>query len=376
VTLMIDVPRLRDPLQSLVYGAVLAMVIGWVLHIGKDVLLPIVFSVLVAYVIVGTTRLVARIPGIGHRLPTSLQYSVALMVIATALWFTFWLVVGNLGRALELAPVYQESLLSTIQNVATWFGVESPTWATVRGSVMAQVSPQTLVASALALVTSTASVLVLGVLYVAFLLIEMSTAERKLTMLSSNPKVTAQVQKIVGHINDRIGTYLALKTFVCLVTGVATWMVMYAMGLELAVFFGVLVALMNYIPYLGSALGVILPGALGLLQFGPSSELLLLLGLLLALQFVLGNIVDPYLMANSLNLSPLTIVASLAGWAALWGLPGAFLAVPLTACIVMVLAEFDGTRPIAVLLSKTGRLGDEVDSRQVVVSSSGHQRTS
>ena len=51
----------------------LTLVIGWVLHIGKSVLLPIVFSVLVVYVIVGTTRLVARIPGLGSRMPTSLQ---------------------------------------------------------------------------------------------------------------------------------------------------------------------------------------------------------------------------------------------------------------------------------------------------------------
>jgi AI-2 transport protein TqsA len=356
---MSDVPRVRDPFQSLVYGAVLAMVIGWVLHIGKDVLLPIVFSVLVVYVIVGTTRLVARIPGLGRRLPTSVQYTVALMVIATALWFTFWLVVGNLSRALELAPTYQESLLGAIQRVATRFGVESPTWATVRGSVLAQVNPQTLVAYALALVTSTASVLVLGVLYVAFLLIEMSTADRKIGKLSSDPKVIAQLQKIVVHINDRVGTYLALKTFVGLLTGVTSWMVMAALGLELAVFFGVLVALMNYIPYLGSVLGVVIPGVVGLIQFGPSSDLVILLVLLLTIQFVLGNIVDPYLMANSLNLSPLAIVASLAGWGALWGIPGAFLAVPLTACIAMVLAEFDGTRPIAVLLSKTGQLGDE-----------------
>lgn len=356
---MIDVSRPRDPLQSLVYGAVLAIVIGWVLHIGKDVLLPIVFSVLVVYVIVGTTRLVARIPGLGRRLPTSVQYTVALMVIATALWFTFWLVVGNLSRALELAPTYQESLLGAIQRVATRFGVESPTWATVRGSVLAQVNPQALVAYVLALVTSTASVLVLGVLYVAFLLIEMSTADRKIASLSRDPRVIAQLQKIVTHINDRVGTYLALKTFVGLLTGAMSWMVMAALGLELAVFFGVLVALMNYIPYLGSVLGVVIPGVVGLIQFGPSSELLILLVLLLTIQFVLGNIVDPYLMANSLNLSPLAIVASLAGWGALWGIPGAFLAVPLTACIAMVLAEFDGTRPLAVLLSKTGQLGDE-----------------
>ena len=282
-------------------------------------------------------------------------------MIATALWFTFWLVVANLGKALELAPSYQESILTEIQRLAARFGVESPTWATVRGSVLAQVNPQALVTSTLYLVTSTASVLVLGVLYVAFLLFEMSTTERKIARLSDDPRVVAQVQKIVIHINARIGTYLALKTFVCVVTGLASWMVMAWVGLDLAVFFGVLVALMNYVPYLGSVLSVVIPGSFGLLQFGPSPELVFLLVLLIGVQFLLGNIVDPYLMANSLNLSPLAIVASLAGWSALWGMPGAFLAVPLTACIAMVLAEFKGTRPIAVLLSKTGQLGDEAD---------------
>jgi predicted PurR-regulated permease PerM len=121
----------------------------------------------------------------------------------------------------------------------------------------------------------------------------------------------------------------------------------------------VIIALANYVPYVGSVLSVLVPAAFGLLQFGPSSDLMLLVALLAVVQFVIGNIVDPYLMASSLNLSPLAIVASLAGWGALWGVPGAFLAVPLTASIAMVLAEFPGTRPIAILLSRTGDLGDE-----------------
>jgi len=171
------------------------------------------------------------------------------------------------------------------------------------------------------------------------------------------------VRKILAHVNDRIGTYLALKTFVCVLTGLSSWLVMAGVGLEMAAALGVLVALMNYIPYLGSVLSVIVPGLFGLLQFGPSHDFVLLVVLLLGVQFVLGNVVDPYLMASSLNLSPLAIVASLAGWSTLWGIPGAFLAVPLTACIVMVLAEFEGTRPIAVLLSKTGQLGDETERR-------------
>ena len=74
------------------------------------------------------------------------------------------------------------------------------------------------------------------------------------------------------------------------------------------------------------------------------------------MQFVIGNFLDPYVMGNSLNLSPFAILISLAVWSELWGIPGAFLAVPITAIVTIVFSEFPGTRPVAVLLSKSGRI--------------------
>jgi predicted PurR-regulated permease PerM len=73
-------------------------------------------------------------------------------------------------------------------------------------------------------------------------------------------------------------------------------------------------------------------------------------------QFAIGNFLDPYVMSNSLNLSPIAILLSLAVWSELWGIPGAFLAVPITAILTIVFSEFAGTRPVAVLLSRNGRL--------------------
>ena len=82
---------------------------------------------------------------------------------------------------------------------------------------------------------------------------------------------------------------------------------------------------------------------------------MLLLALALgAVQFVIGNFVDPMLLGNSLNLSPLVILVSLSVWTSLWGVAGAFLAVPVTATLAIVFSEFAATRPIAVLLSRDG----------------------
>jgi AI-2 transport protein TqsA len=125
-------------------------------------------------------------------------------------------------------------------------------------------------------------------------------------------------------------------------------------GLQFAGFLAVLIGMLNYIPYAGSFFGVVIPVVMALAQFGePGTALALLAGLTVA-QFVIGNFLDPYLMGSSLNLSPFAILVSLAVWSQLWGVAGAFLAVPITAVMVIVFSEFAGTRPIAILLSKTG----------------------
>jgi predicted PurR-regulated permease PerM len=127
-------------------------------------------------------------------------------------------------------------------------------------------------------------------------------------------------------------------------------------GLEFAALWAVLTALLNFVPYVGSFLGVLLPVLMTVVQFEDPGVIFSMLLALTAVQFVIGNFLDPYVMGNSLNLSPFAILISLAIWSELWGIPGAFLAVPITAIMTIVFSEFPGTRPIAVLLSKTGRL--------------------
>ena len=95
---------------------------------------------------------------------------------------------------------------------------------------------------------------------------------------------------------------------------------------------------------------------LSIVQFDSAGQVVAVLLPLTIAQFVIGNIIDPLAMGNSLNLSPFAILASLAVWTALWGIPGAFLAVPITAILTIVLSEFPGARPISVLLSRNGKV--------------------
>jgi AI-2 transport protein TqsA len=91
---------------------------------------------------------------------------------------------------------------------------------------------------------------------------------------------------------------------------------------------------------------------LAALQFGQWSEPITVLVVLSAINFVIGNLLDPWLMSGSLNLSPAVILMSLAAWTTIWGVAGAFLAVPGTVALTILFSAFDSTRPLALLLTR------------------------
>jgi predicted PurR-regulated permease PerM len=346
-----------ERLRALVHGCVLLLIVGWVLYVGKAIFVPAVLGAVIVYVIVGLAHALGRLPGVGRSLPVQLRYLFSIALIGVVFFLLAYLVMANKERAMALAPQYQQSLLAAIQRVAVHFGIETePTWATLRQELMAQIDLQRLFGSLLASVGSIVVTFVVVFLYATFLLAERRHFGTKLANLSDDPGRVARIRQVIEAINRRIGSYLALKTLLSLLLGLVSYAVMRLFGLEFAALWAVLAAFLNFVPYVGSVLGVVFPVLMTVVQFGDLGLILTMLLALTSVQFVIGNFLDPYVMGNSLNLSPFAILVSLAVWSELWGVPGAFLAVPITAIMTIVFSEFPGTRPIAVLLSKSGRL--------------------
>ena len=86
---------MNERFQAIVYGAILALIVGWVLHIGKDVLVPIAFGILVVYLIVGLTRLLCRVPILGRVLPVQIRNAVSVLVISSGLVGVLHLLIAN-----------------------------------------------------------------------------------------------------------------------------------------------------------------------------------------------------------------------------------------------------------------------------------------
>jgi AI-2 transport protein TqsA len=152
-------------------------------------------------------------------------------------------------------------------------------------------------------------------------------------------------------MNRKIGEYLTVKTLINLILGGLSLAVLWVMGVDFALFWAIAIAFMNYIPYVGSYIGVALPAIFSLAQFGQLSTSLILTGLLIVAQMVVGNVVEPRVIGRQLNLSPFVVIVSLLFWTSLWGVPGAILAIPMTSVLVIALSSFPQTRFMAVLMA-------------------------
>ncbi len=348
---------MHDRFRNLVYAVALVIMIGWLFHIGRSVIIPVIAGVILAYIIIALTRRLADIPRIGPMLPVALRYAFSVLVIIGIVVAIIILIINNIGQVFVLIPEYQTILLSVIQNFAVRLGIETePTWETLRNQVFGQINLQSLIGSTVISVSSFIGTMVVVFIYTGFLLAERRLFEHKLTRLSDNPKDTALIAHILNDINSRIGDYLATKTFINLILGLASYLILVWIGIDLPEFWALMIALLNYIPYVGSFLGVVFPVGLALVQFGVTSAALsTLIGLTFA-QIVIGAILEPRLMGQTLNLSPFVILVMLTVWTRLWGIPGALLAIPITAILVIILSEFDGTRPFAILLTRSGRI--------------------
>jgi AI-2 transport protein TqsA len=140
-----------------------------------------------------------------------------------------------------------------------------------------------------------------------------------------------------SEVSGQVRKYLALKLLLSVLTGVLSGIILFWLDVDLAVLFGLLAFLLNFIPNIGSIIAVLLPLPLVLLRSGWSMDLLLVIVLPGAVQFSVGNVLEPRCLGRTLGLHPVAVLLSLLLWGALWGPAGMLLAVPMTSVVKLLL---------------------------------------
>lgn len=342
---------MRDaPLLNLVLAVALAMMVGWLLIIGRPILLPVVTAVISVYVLTTAAEVLGRMPVIG-RLPAFSRHIIVLAGFALTVLGLALVVSGTVTQLVRVMPTYQENLESLVAQVADRFDLDTdPTWDQLKSISLDQMNLQAVLVRVLGGITSFGFTIFLVIVYAGFLMSERAMFPAKLDAAFPRRVQAEETARIIREINRKIGEYLAVKTLINIILGVISYAILWAMNVDFALFWAVVIALTNYIPYVGSIVGVTLPVLLSVAQFGSLGTTAVLGTLLIAAQTYVGNVLEPRLIGRQLNLSPFVVLLALSVWSTIWGLPGAILAIPMTSVLSIVCASFASTRFIAVLL--------------------------
>ena len=184
-------------------------------------------------------------------------------------------------------------------------------------------------------------------------------------LLLSSVKRYRPIGEHWGEMEDRIRSYVIAMTAIAGVTGILVGVVLALFGVQAAVLFGLLTFLLNFIPNVGSFISILLP--IPIVWLAPNfttTQAILAIGIPAVIQFFIGNFIQPKLMGEHMKLHPVTILISLIFWGMLWGIVGAFLAVPITSIIRIACDRHPLTKPVANLMA--GRL-DYLRDEPVVV---------
>ncbi len=154
-----------------------------------------------------------------------------------------------------------------------------------------------------------------------------------------------------GEISKKLRRFMLVRTFASILTGLIVWAFAYLAGLELAAAWGAIAFALNYIPFLGPFVATVLPTLFAIGQFDSWQMALAVFVGLNLIQFLIGSYLEPLLIGTSLAISPFAVIFSVFFWSFMWGLPGAFIGVPILIAFIIYCENTPGARWIAVLLS-------------------------
>ena len=332
-----------------------AVTLVMVLYVTRDIMTPFALAIFFWLIIDAFAR---WLDDLTPKLPYWVALTVAMFVVVIGIVGVVLIVVDTAVDIKDQSGRYEERLAELLDGVFVWLsdftGRENMSFASLDEQFGLTGKFQSVLAGFFAALQSVASSFMLIALYVAFLFAAQSTFPKKMDDLFPDPERRLQAGKVFARIGSSIEKYVSVQTIISLMQTVISYIGMTALGLDNALFWALVIFILNYIPIVGGLAAVALPCLYAVVEFDSLGRVAILAGVLFGAQTIIGNTIQPKMMGDSMNLSALVVILSLSLWAALWGGVGAFLSAPLTVIIMIILAQFPTTRWIAVLLSADG----------------------
>jgi predicted PurR-regulated permease PerM len=337
-----------------------AGVIILMLYLGRDILAPFALAVFLFLIIEGFARVIDER---SELLKRGWSRAMAILVVIGGFVGFLAMMARGIAEFGSQGDAYLSRINGLIEDAYGWLQLgDAPTLTQLVFNDTGQAFLGT-IASATSGLTGD---LVLILIYVAFLFLAQSAWPVKLDRIFQNKGRRLQVKEVGDAARRGIETYLWTQTVISALITTLTYATLLLLGVDNALFLSTLIFVLNYIPTIGSIVAALVPPLFALVQpeiagwipgEAPSNSYIFAALVFLGVsfwQFSIGNFVQPRIMGDTLNLSALVVLLSLAIWGAIWGIPGMFLSAPLTVLMMILFAQSDSTRWIAILLSANG----------------------
>lgn len=322
-------------------GLVAAIVLVMFLRDAQTIVLPI-FVALFGAALASPLVLWLQQRGV----PTAVAVLIVVGIIALLGLLIGFLLISSVDQFTERVPYYRGQLDDKLEALLPkTIGGEPIDWT----DLLRQISPgqaMGVVASMLNGVRGVLTQTLLIALLMFFMLLDLSGFLERLNLVS--PSARAYLHDVATSLKQ----YVAIKTVISLLTGVAAGLCCHFVGVDFALLWGFLAFLLNYIPSIGSILAAIPAVALGFVQLGPGAALAVATGYVV-INVVMGNLIEPRVMGRGLGLSALVVFVSLIFWGWVLGPMGMLLSVPLTMVIKIALDASPRTRWISLLMGSS-----------------------
>ena len=345
----ISLPTSTVARNALVAIAVVAT--GAAVYWLRDILTPLAMAIFLLIMIDGVKRFIEdRTP-----VPPHLAGAAALILVILGFLASIGIVVygatGFFDETTGVAARIGPRLDQIIADVYRLAGLAEPPTVS---DLIARID----VGSYLAVIARQAQGVVTGavfvMIYLAFLLASQAGFRRKLVGMFPDRTARGEALEVFQRVRGGVEGYLWVQTVTGALICAAAWALMRAVGLPNAEFWTFVIFVVGFIPVLGGAVAGLAPPLFALVQFDSYWPALILLGGLQVILFISGNIIQPRMQGDNQNIDPVVVLLALAFWGKVWGVVGMFLSTPLAVMAMAILAEFKGSRWMAILLSGDG----------------------
>ncbi|MEY2510568.1 MAG: hypothetical protein QOE26_1331 [Verrucomicrobiota bacterium] len=349
--------RRRRPadIKSLALTGLFVLAVFYTMYFMRAMLLPLVLALLLSYLLVPLVRGLARL-----RIPPHLGAGIVLLALIGAIGYSVSRLSEPAAGWIEKAPYSLQQLKQKL--VPLKKPMEKVAEATgeidkLTSPEESQAKPQTVVVkkNALAEVFTqgpefvASAVVMLILLY--FLMAYDGVFLNKIIRITPRLGDKKRAVSIMREIEIQISRYLLTITAINICLGFAVGTTVHFLGMRNPIMWGVMVAMLNFVPYLGALTGIICMTLGAVLSFDSLGYALIIPASYLLIAVLEGNFITPMVLGRSLTLNPVIILIALAFWGWMWGISGMILAVPILATFKIFCDHIEPMAPVAEFMS-------------------------